>query len=51
MLHQWFDHYKTDIITWCGLLGVGLDVISWCGPLGVGLNRATNVTYGMLYNG
>ena len=31
---QWYSHYKTD-------------VISRCGPLGVGLDRAANVTYGM----
>jgi hypothetical protein len=26
-------------------------VISWCGPLDDGFDRATNVTYDMLYNG
>jgi hypothetical protein len=35
---QWFGYYKTN-------------VISWCGPLEIGLDRATNVMYGMLYNG
>jgi hypothetical protein len=35
---QWFGHYRTD-------------VISWCGSLEVGFERATNVTYSMLYNG
>jgi hypothetical protein len=35
---QWFCHYRTD-------------VISWCGPLEVGLDRTTNVTYGMSCNG
>jgi hypothetical protein len=28
-----------------------MNVISWYGPLEVGLDCATNVTYGMLYNG
>jgi hypothetical protein len=35
---QWFGHYRTD-------------VISWCGPLEVKLDCATNVTYDMLCNG
>jgi hypothetical protein len=33
-----FGHYRTN-------------VTSWCGPLGVGPDRATSVTYGMLCNG
>jgi hypothetical protein len=34
---QWFNHYRTN-------------VISWCGPLEVELDHATNVTYNMLCN-
>ena len=34
---QWYGHYRTDIISYCGSLEVGLD-------------RAINVTYGMLCN-
>jgi hypothetical protein len=35
---QQFGHYKTDVISWCGLFEVELAC-------------ATNVTYGMLCNG
>jgi hypothetical protein len=46
-------HWFRDLVATIpnGSVTIGRNVISWCGPLVVGFDRATNVTYGMLYNG